>query len=483
MKNRLLCLFVVCLMLFSCVDSAFSSSKKHVYRTFYVPYMPGATQVYGAYRLIAHTADCNTSIVKGSLSRTGNMSGRREIADVFQTIDLIRSDIIVLTKNGIKVTGEKQQGNTVYHDTVYYETPEYVIGYFTDLSPITGSSAIQSQKRPYFVASKISDLKKLFSGASDLEILKSLVNYQGASPQGKIISIGPETYIVSQAPTRLLLNWWQELSQEFLAENMTDIKSFDWQEISGYYDEMAFKDGSKVSLPAYRVNFEDIPSADAMFNLWKSKKGSQGKSVLPEHFTDYMTPLSPGTWTSSGRTFVSYDPTLLLRWLYDIPQKQGNPQIKISTRISTDFSPLKVDGQLYEKVALCDPNIFFGFSPFDDRAFNMKSGMKVFFPCTEKYRNSKSISQSFGESSSSIASLPESMKKAAKEAGTEQFSGTDETYLYEIAGCYFIPTDRNSTTGMLKSCGFGNVLKSLGISASGSFKTYGEALKDWGKRP
>jgi len=111
--------------------------EKHVYRTFYVPYMPGATQVYGAYRLIAHTADCNTSIVKGSLSRTGNMSGRREIADVFQTIDLIRSDIIVLTKNGIKVTGEKQQGNTVYHDTVYYETPEYVIGYFTDLSPIT----------------------------------------------------------------------------------------------------------------------------------------------------------------------------------------------------------------------------------------------------------------------------------------------------------------------------------------------------------
>lgn len=477
MKNRLLCLFVVCLMLFSCADSAFSSSKKHVYRTFYVPYMPGAEKVHGAYRLIAHTAECNTSVIKGTMS--GSTSGSKDTTDVFQTIDLIRSDIVVLTKNGIKVTGEKSQGNTIYHDTVYYETPEYVIGYFTDLSPVTGSSAIQSLKRPYFVASKISSLKNLFSGASELDILKSLVNYQGASPQGKIIPIGPETYIVSQAPTRLLLNWWQELSQEFLAENMSDVKSFDWQEVSGYYDEMAFKDGSKVSLPAYRVRFEDIPSADEMFNLWKSKKGSLGKSSLPEHFTDYMTPLSPGTWTSPGRTFVSYDPAMLLRWLYDIPRRQGTPQIKVSARIPTDFSPLKVDEQLYKKTALCDPNIFFGLSPFDDRAFNMKAGVKVFFPCAEKYRSSKTLSQSFGESSDSISRLPENMRKAAKEAGTTRFRGTDETYLYEIAGCYFIPADKNSVTGMLKSCGFENVLKALGISASGSFKNYGEALKSW----
>jgi len=108
------------------------------------------------------------------------------------------------------------------------------------------------------VASKVSDLVKLFSGISELELLKALVNYQGINPQGKIIPIGPETYIVSQKPDRLLLNWWQELSQEFLAENMADIKSFGWQEVSGYYNETAFKNGSFASLPLRNIGFKDI---------------------------------------------------------------------------------------------------------------------------------------------------------------------------------------------------------------------------------
>jgi len=460
MKNRLLC-SMFCVLLFCTAASA--AFENHVYRTFYVPYAPGAEKVYGAYRIITCTVDCNTDIVRGNFSHSGNS---KQISDVFQTLDAVRSDLVILTKNGIKATGEKRQGNTIYHDTVYYETPEYVIGYFFDFSPVTGSFAVQSRGRPFFVASKVSDLVKLFSGISELELLKALVNYQGINPQGKIIPIGPETYVVSQKPDKLLLNWWQELSQEFLAENMADIKSFGWQEVSGYYNETAFKNGSFASLPLRNIGFKDIPSSDEMHALWQSKKGVLGKSRLPEHFTDCMSPLSPGTWTSPGRTFVSYDPKMLLRWLYNIPSRQGNLPMKVSARISTDFSPLKADSELYGKVSLCDPNISFGFSPFDGKAFGAK-GIGIFFPLMEKYRDSRNVSQSFGETSKSIASLPEEMRKAAKEAGSGKFVGTSETHLYGAAGCHFLPSDRNSAIEALNSAGFGNVLKSLGISAGG----------------
>jgi len=59
------------------------------------------------------------------------------------------------------------------------------------------------------------------------------------------------------------------------------------------------------------------------------------------------------------------------------------------------------------------------------------------------------------------------MRKAAKEAGSGKFVGTSETHLYGAAGCHFLPSDRNSAIEALNSAGFGNVLKSLGISAGG----------------
>ena len=258
------------------------------------------------------------------------------------------------------------EGKYEYHDTVYYETPEYVFGYFFDFSPLAGSSVMQVQGRPYVVASRVSDLANLFRGADGREILKSLVNYQGArigENREELIPLGGERYVVSQKPTRMLFNWWQELSQEFLAENMAQVKSFEWREISGYYDETAYKNGTFKKLPVYGTSFDKIPSNEEMFALWKSNRRILGKSPLGDHFTDYMTPTSAGTWISSSGTLVSCDPNLLLRWLYKIPQKKGNPVIKISTRIPDDFSVLKVHEKTYRKVAFSDPNIFLPLHP------------------------------------------------------------------------------------------------------------------------
>jgi len=92
MKNILLCA-LFCVLLFCTAASA--AFENHVYRTFYVPYAPGAEKVYGAYRIIACTVDCNTDIVRGNLSHSGDS---KQISDVFQTLDAVRSDLVILTK-------------------------------------------------------------------------------------------------------------------------------------------------------------------------------------------------------------------------------------------------------------------------------------------------------------------------------------------------------------------------------------------------
>jgi len=46
------------------------------------------------------------------------------------------------------------------------------------------------------------------------------------------------------------------------------VKAFDWQEISGYYDEMAYKNGTFKKLPVYGTSFDKIPSNEEMFGLW-----------------------------------------------------------------------------------------------------------------------------------------------------------------------------------------------------------------------
>lgn len=468
MKSKL-AFVLVFIFLFS--GAAFA--KNVVHRIFYVPYMPGAERPYGAYRIIAHTGDYNISVTKGSFNySTGGISNNREVVDVFQTADLVRSDLIVLTRLGLKVTDVKYSGDTAYHDTIYYEVPEYVIGYFADFSPLVGSMVMEGQGRPYFVASKISTLTSLFEDATEQDILKSLINYQGANPQGKKISLGGEKYVISQTPDRMIFNWWQELSQEFFADNMDSMKNsgWSWQEMEGYYAESEYKNGIVKSLPDYRAEFSDFPTMTEMMKLWESKRGILGKSTLPAHFTDYMMVTSPGTWVSSNSTFVSCDPNLLVRWLYDIPQKKGQPEVQVSTKISTDFSNFMVDKELYNKLVFNDPNVFFAFAPFDDKIFDAKSGVKIFFPYQEKYRDERVVSESFGETKQALPRKdqlpPEAWKefnKNMQEAGSGEFSGDVESRYYSIAACFYQPTSKDVATNMLRSAGFEKALKAIGV--------------------
>jgi len=61
-----------------------------------------------------------------------------------------------------------------------------------------------------------------------------------------------------------------------------------------------------------------------------------------------------------------------------------------------------VDKELYDKLVFSDPNVFFAFAPFDDKIFDAKSGVKIFFPYQEKYRDKRNISENFGETGQAL---------------------------------------------------------------------------------
>ena len=468
-------------------------------RDFYIPYMPGAKDCYGAYRLISHTATYNISKIAGTLDYTLNepvaQQSSKQVNDIFQTIDMVRSDVVVFT-DFLKVEKERQtySGNKVY-DRYYYEVPSFIIGYYLDTSPVFGSSVISDIGRPYFVVMDIENMAKIFKGNTKKEawqetIQKALINFQGTNPKGQVIRKSPSKYVISQSPSHVVLGWWEELSQEFIRSLESDDAM--WLEVDDLYDEMAFKNGKFLSsVPVYRTSPDIFLSFDKMRKLWtdiaESKKNVP--NPFPKHFTDVMRAGSPGTWRSDAGTLISHDPNLLARWVFQVNKKplQENLQVKVSNTVPTDFSVLKnVDDKLYRFVAPAgDPNLLFAFAPFDDSPFYYKSGAYVFFPYEERYRSSEpeelgiqdTLEDLQGEERTIIVEALKNWKM-----GHGAFKGNSDTYIYEVAGCYFVPANRAKLLSSLKSGPFSNAVGKFNIPAFGyPFGVSGAKaeLKEW----
>ena len=523
-------------------------------RDFYIPYMPGAKDCYGAYRLISHTATYNISKIDGTLDYTLNepvaQKSSKRVNDIFQIIDMVRSDVVVFT-DFFKVEKERQtySGDKVY-DRYYYEVPSFIIGYYLDTSPVFGSSVISDIGRPYFVVMDIENMAKIFKGNTKKEawqetIQKALINFQGTNPKGQVIRKSPSKYVISQSPSHVVLGWWEELSQEFIRSLESDDAI--WTDISDVYDEMAFKNGKFLSsVPVYRTSPDIFLSFDKMRKLWtdiaESKKNVP--NPFPKHFTDAMRAGSPGTWHNDAGTLISHDPNLLAMWVFQVNKVnkeplQENLQVKASNIIPTDFSVLKnVDDKLYRFVAPAgDPNLLFAFAPFDDSLFYYKSGAYVFFPYEERYRSSELEDLDIRDTLEDLPGIewndidkllkklgldpddniskgdfyemyrtdPERLKKLKefldtlenlwkkektsiiktlknKNLGHGAFKDNSDTYIYEVAGCYFVPANRAKLLSSLKSGPFSDVVKKFNIPAFGyPFGVSGAkaALKEW----
>ncbi len=522
-------------------------------RDFYIPYMPGAKDCYGAYRLISHVATYNISKIAGTLDYTLNepvaQQSSKQVNDIFQTIDMVRSDVVVFT-DFLKVEKERQtySGDKVY-DRYYYEVPSFIIGYYLDTSPVFGSSVISDIGRPYFVVMDIENMAKIFKGNTKKEaqetIQKALINFQGTNPKGQVIRKSPNKYVISQPPNHVVLGWWEELSQEFIRSLESDDAM--WLEVDDLYDEMAFKNGKFLSsVPVYRTSPDIFLSFDKMRKLWtdiaESKKNVP--NPFPKHFTDAMRAGSPGTWHNDAGTLISHDPNLLARWVFQVNKVnkeplQENLQVKASNIIPTDFSVLKnVDNKLYRFVAPAgDPNLLFAFAPFDDSLFYYKSGAYAFFPYEERYGSSEPEDLDIRDTLEDLPGIewndidkllkklgldpdgniskgdfyemyrtdPERLKKLKefldtlenlwkkektsiiktlenKNPGYGAFKGNSDTYIYEVAGCYFVPADRTKLLSSLRSGLFSDAVKKFNIPAFGyPFSVSGikAVLKEW----
>ena len=489
-------------------------------RDFYIPYMPGAKDCYGAYRLISHAGTYNVSKITGTLDYTLNepvtQKSSKQVNDIFQTVDMIRSDVVVFTNFGVVETKKRIEYFAgiprVYYDTYYYETPFLVLGYYLDTSPTFGSSAVYDVGRPYFIAMDIENMTKIFDGVTEKEIQKSLINFQGTNPKGQIIPKGigkqdgklygvasgpdrlirknPRKYVVSQMPDRVVLNWWEELSQEFVKSLEPD--DVMWMEVDDFYDEMSFRDGKfPSSVPVYRTSFDTFLDFDKMRKLWTSVAEAKKNTPnpFPKHFTDAMQAGSAGTWRNDTGTLISHDPNLLARWVFQVNKEplRENLQVKVSNTVPTDFSVLKnVDDKLYRFVAPAgDPNLLFAFAPFDDSPFYYKSGAYVFFPYKEKYRSSEPENLDIRDTLEDLQGeertiITEALKNWKLGHGT--FKGNSDTYIYEVAGCYFVPADRTKLLSSLRSGPFSDVIKKFNIPAFGyPFSVSGikAILKEW----
>jgi len=288
----------------------------------------------------------------------------------------------------------------------------------------------------------------------------------------------------------VVLGWWEELSQEFVKSLEPD--DVMWMEVGDFYDEMSFRNGRFPSnVPVYHTSFDTFLDFDKMRKLWTSVAEAKKNmpNPFPKHFTDTMRAGSPGTWRNDAGTLISHDPNLLARWVFQANKEplQENLQVNVSNTVSTDFSVLKsADDKLYRFVAPAgDPNLLFAFAPFDDSPFYYKSGAYVFFPYEERYRSSEpedldirdTLEDLQGEERTIIVEALKNWK-----IGHGAFKGNSDTYIYEVAGCYFVPANGAKLLSSLKSGQFSNVIKKFNIPAFNyPFGVSGAkaALKEW----
>lgn len=165
----------------------------YIYHDYYVPYMPGADNCYGVYRIVGSRGYQEISEV--SVSRyvqAGKLPGSEDttvpngtdyVGQYHDARTLYRDDVFLFTSFQITAGPFEEiiwSGNYVYHHikTYYFEAPYSVAGYMADFSPITGSSAYNETGRPWLIAADLSVIKQYMP---DFEPVMVTPNFPGAS--------------------------------------------------------------------------------------------------------------------------------------------------------------------------------------------------------------------------------------------------------------------------------------------------------------
>lgn len=179
----------------SAVKSYAEDSTIHVYiyHDYYVPYMPGADNCYGVYRIVGSRGYQNISeLAVSRTTQAGKLPGSDSVSipestdyvgQYQDTRSLYRDDVFVFTSFQITAGPFEEitmSGNVIYHHikTYYFEAPYAVVGYMADFSPVTGSSAYTTTGRPWLIAA---DLKTILTYMPTYDATLTTPNYPGSS--------------------------------------------------------------------------------------------------------------------------------------------------------------------------------------------------------------------------------------------------------------------------------------------------------------
>lgn len=170
----------------------------YIYHDYYVPYMPGADNCYGVYRIIGSRGyqEISELAVSRHVQR-GKLPGSEGIkipantdyvGQYHDTRTLYRDDVFLFTAFQITAGPFEEiiySGRYVYHHikTYYFEAPYSVAGYMADFSPITGSNAYTSTGRPWLIAADTDTIKRYMPSYTPIMITP---NFPGAAALSKV---------------------------------------------------------------------------------------------------------------------------------------------------------------------------------------------------------------------------------------------------------------------------------------------------------
>lgn len=309
----------------------------YIYHDYYVPYMPGADNCYGVYRIVGSRGYQN--IAELAVSRTtqaGKLPGSDSITipegtdyvgQYQDTRSLYRDDVFVFTSFQITAGPFEEiitSGRYIYHHikTYYFEAPYAVVGYMADFSPVSGSSAYTTTGRPWLIAA---DLNTILTYMPTYDATLTTPNYPGSSSlasvsyaswktleSGNVTSndwayISKSTnsgtsgrryygrasqrysYILTANPTndrvKDIVGWWSPWAYEIL-QTVDDIRK------NGEIDEKQSYDEFEIKLTATDIasGITTIPSALLTAMEWDTVSIYYDESTIDGYM--YGTPLT-----------------------------------------------------------------------------------------------------------------------------------------------------------------------------------------------
>lgn len=201
----------------------------HVYHDYFIPWVTGMDNCYGAYRVVGSRGSVSLSTISGnSITTFPNLKKKYETVQEylashsdFRTVD--RDDVTVFTDFLIKAekTDMEYDGNYIYyhHRKYHYETPYGLVGFVADMNAAYGSEAYDSVSRPLFIALDRQLIKKYMPAFNPLMLLPG---YNGAEPNGTEVAkkqVGENRYhyiftLSTDIPD--LVGWWNMYSADTL---------------------------------------------------------------------------------------------------------------------------------------------------------------------------------------------------------------------------------------------------------------------------